>query len=168
MKISNRLLWSVAIALFLLLAIVAVVKVQPLLNPKLVAVASLNKDCDLRAGPCASKLPDGSVITLGIAPDDIPLVKPLALSVQVAGAEVKSVEVDFVGLGMDMGFNRPKLALDDAGTYRGQGMLPVCIRNAMEWEAKVLITTDKGIIAAPYRFITVKPGVTLPNKKQGE
>jgi len=164
LKISNRFLWAVAVALFLLLTIVAVLKVQPLLNPELVSLAPLAKTCDLRAGPCESKLPDGSVITLGISPGDIPLVKPLDLTVQVDGADVKSVEVDFVGFGMDMGFNRPKLEPNETGGYSGKGMLPVCIRSAMEWEAKVLVTTEKGIIAAPYRFITVKPGVTLPSK----
>jgi len=165
LKISNNLLWSIAAALFFLLAVVAVIKVQPLLNPELISVAPLDEHCDLRAGPCTSTLADGSVISLGITPDDIPLVKPLALTVKVDGVEAKTVEVDFVGLGMDMGFNRPKLLSDGDGSYSGTGMLPVCIRNAMEWEAKVLVTTDKGIVAAPYRFITTKSGAPLPEQQ---
>ncbi len=165
MKTSNKLLWTIIAILFLSLAVVAVIKVQPLLNPEIVSVAFLDKQCDLRAGPCRSMLPDGSEISLSIGSGDIPLVKPLALTVEVDGIEAKAVEVDFIGLGMDMGFNRPKLELDEAGRFRGTGMLPVCIRDAMEWEAKVLVTTAKGIIAAPYRFIAVKPGVSLPKQK---
>ncbi len=165
MKISNHLLWVIAGLLFLLLAIVAVIKVQPLLNPDLISIAPLDEACDLRAGPCVSALPDGTKISLAITPDDIPLVKPLTLKVTIDGVEAKNVEVDFIGLGMDMGFNRPKLKVNGSGDFDGTGMLPVCIRNAMEWEAKVLVTTDDGIIAAPYRFIAVKPGATLPEQQ---
>jgi hypothetical protein len=33
----------------------------------------------------------------------------------------------------------------------------------MEWEARVLIQTDEGLVSAPYRFITVKPGMEPPD-----
>ena len=52
----------------------------------------------------------------------------------------------------------------DEGRYSADGILPVCVRNAMEWEAKVLVRTDEGLVAAPFRFITVKPGAELPNR----
>jgi hypothetical protein len=32
----------------------------------------------------------------------------------------------------------------------------------MEWEAQVLIDTQQGLISVPYRFITVRPGMQLP------
>jgi len=74
------------------------------------------------------------------------------------------VEVDFIGIGMKMGFNRSKLQATGSNSFGGRGVLPVCIRDAMEWEAKVLVHTDKGVMAAPFRFITVKQGAALPGQ----
>ncbi|MCP4285810.1 MAG: hypothetical protein GY792_15345 [Gammaproteobacteria bacterium] len=157
-------LWVVAAVLFLAVAGVAAYKVLPLLDPEVVRIAALDQECDLRAGPCTGQLSDGSRITFEIKPKTIPVVKPLEFEVQVAGFDSERVEVDFQGIGMNMGFNRPQLAAQGAGKYTGTGMIPVCIRDAMEWEAKVLVYTDEGIVAAPFRFITVKPGVELPGK----
>lgn len=86
------------------------------------------------------------------------MLEPLKLSVQVKGMEVSSVEVDFEGLEMYMGFNRPKLTAQGDGRFVGETRIPVCVRDAMEWEAKVLVGTGKGILAVPFRFITIKSG----------
>ena len=161
---TTRVLWSAAILLFLAVAGVAVYKVWPLLNPTLSEVATLDPDCDLRAGPCTGQLADGTRITFGIEPREIPVVQPLNLEVTVEGREIFGVEVDFTGVDMNMGFNRPKLERVGEGRYSGGGILPVCIRNAMEWEARVLASTENGLVAAPFRFITVKPGGALPKR----
>jgi hypothetical protein len=52
-------LWILAGLLFAAVTAVAVYKVWPLLNPEVVAIAPLDPDCDLRAGPCRSSLPEG-------------------------------------------------------------------------------------------------------------
>ncbi|MCB1761466.1 MAG: hypothetical protein KDI68_16975 [Gammaproteobacteria bacterium] len=150
--------------LFLLLAAVAVYKVMPLLNPEVARVAPLDPACDLRAGPCSSDLPGGGRVTFAISPAEIPVVKPLTLDVKVEGIPADSVEIDFQGVDMNMGFNRPRLSRLSQGHFSGPGMIPVCVRDAMEWEARVLVASDDGLIAAPYRFITVKPGVELPTR----
>jgi hypothetical protein len=159
-----KTLWVVAVLLFLAVAGVAAYKVLPLLDPVVVRIAALDPECDLRAGPCTGELPNGHRVVFGIQPETIPVVTPLEFLVQVEGFEAERVEVDFQGIGMNMGFNRPQLAAQGAGKYTGSGMIPVCVRDAMEWEAKVLVHTDEGIVAAPFRFITVKPGVELPKK----
>ena len=159
---SDRTLWLVAGLLFLALIAVVIYKVWPQLNPELALVAPLDHECDLRDGPCVSSLPGGSKISFSIEPRTIPLVETLQLGVEVDGLSANRVEVDFVGIGMKMGFNRSKLQAAGAGRFSGRGVLPVCIRDAMEWEARVLVHTDKGVIAAPFRFITVKQGVALP------
>lgn len=163
---TTTLLWSLAGLLFIALAGVAAYKALPLLNPKIGDVAPLDSNCDLRAGPCISTFSDGGRVSFAIKTEGIPLVKPLDLEVRLEGIEAEKVEVDFIGLGMEMGFNRPQLKATDAGRYVGAGMLPVCIRAAMEWEARVLVTTPQGLIAAPFRFITAKEGVVLPGSKQ--
>ncbi len=162
MERTSIRLWILAGLLFAAVAAVAVYKVWPLLNPEVVAIAPLDPDCDLRAGPCRSSLPEGGEISFSIKPDTIPLIKPLRLEVRVKGLKVASAEVDFVGVDMNMGFNRPSLSMQDEDVFVGEGMLPVCVRNAMEWEAKVLLKTDAGLVAAPFRFITVKEGADLP------
>jgi hypothetical protein len=90
------------------------------------------------------------------------VVQPLQLQVELTGLEAKRVQVDFSGVDMNMGFNRPNLEHQGGGRFAGEARLPVCVRDAMEWEARVLIQTDAGLISAPFRFITVKPGMELP------
>lgn len=162
MEKTNKLLWLVAGLLFLALAGVATYKVWPLLNPKLAEVAPLESGCDLRAGPCTGVLPGGGRITFGISPRSIPVIEPLQFDVKLEGLDASAVEVDLQGVDMNMGFNRPRLQMAGEGHYAGKAIIPVCVRNAMEWEARVLVSTDKGLVAAPFRFITVKPGAELP------
>ncbi|MES9963858.1 MAG: hypothetical protein ABW116_09975 [Candidatus Sedimenticola sp. 20ELBAFRAG] len=158
---TSTTLWLIAGALLIAVGAAAVYKAWPVLFPKAVVSADLDPGCDLRAGPCVSRLPGGGSISLGIEPRTIPLVKPLEYLVKVEGIEADSVEIDFSGVDMNMGFNRPKLSRTADGEFSGNGVLPVCVREAMEWEARVMLHTEDGLVAAPYRFVTVKPGVSL-------
>lgn len=164
MNPTRTLLWVVAIFLFAALSGVAFYRAWPLLNPEVTESASTDPACDLRAGPCTSSLPGGGRIGLSITPESIPVLKPLALEVTLVGLDAGSVEVDFQGVDMNMGFNRSRLDPRGEGVYTGTATIPVCIRDAMEWEARVLARTDKGLVAAPFRFITVKPGASLPDR----
>jgi hypothetical protein len=167
LQLSNKntqLLWALLVLLFAAISIVAVYKTWPILFPKTALKAAVDPTCDLRAGACKTRLKDGASVTFSIEPRDIPVVKPLQLSVNLAGISAKSIKVDFSGVDMNMGFNRTKLSSVGEGVFSGQGMLPVCVWDAMEWEAQVLIDSQKGLISVPYRFITVRPGVPLPGK----
>ena len=112
--------------------------------------------CDLRQGSCTSNLPGGGKVTFGIEPRTLPVLKPLALSVSVEGVKTHRVEASFNGVDMNMGQNHADLPTAGEGTFNGTITIPVCIRNSMEWEAKVLLHTPEGIITAPYRFWTGK------------
>jgi len=133
---------------------VAVYKTWPVLFPEVVAVAALNPNCDLRAGACRGVLPSGGKVDFSIEPDTIPVLKTLRLTVGVEGLEVQAVDVDFAGTDMNMGYNRVALQPDASGLWLGQGMLPVCVRDVMGWEATVLLRTADGLMAAPFRFVT--------------
>jgi hypothetical protein len=100
---------------------------------------------------------------LSIEPRSIPVVRPLHFAVDLVGLDAQRVQIDFSGVDMNMGFNRPTLQEQNPGQFTGEGRLPVCVRDAMEWEARVLIQTDEGLVSAPYRFITVKPGMEPPD-----
>lgn len=152
--VSNKSL-VVAIAA-LALAIAAAVAAKLLLAPagEIVFTAPLDTACSLQNGPCASDLPGGGRIELAIAPRPIPLLQPLNLSVKVQGMKARAVEVDFTGVDMNMGYNRPKLQREGSGLFSGQTTLPVCITGRMEWQAVVVVSGDKGKVAAPFRFVT--------------
>jgi len=156
----KKSLWWVAGGLLLLgLGGMALYLAEPLLHPRIRASASLDSRCNLHVGPCSSRLPGGGRVSLSIEPRSIPVVKPIELKVEVSGRPVGEVEVDFSGVHMNMGFNRVSLQPQGKGLYSGTAILPVCVRGAMEWEAKVLLHTEKGLIAAPFRFTTGKPGI---------
>ncbi len=159
---TTTTLWLLAGLLFLALAGVATYKVWPLLHPELVAEAPLDPECDLRAGPCTGILPDGGRISFAITPRDIPVIEPLRFQVELEDVDANGVEVDLQGVDMNMGYNRPRLDARGEGRFEGDAIIPVCVRDAMEWEARVLVRTNQGTVAAPFRFITVKPGVSVP------
>jgi hypothetical protein len=62
------------------------------------------------------------------------------------------VPVDFAGVSMNMGFNRPALAQAGPGRFAGQAVLPVCVTGRMTWQATVLIDAGSRRIAVPFRF----------------
>ncbi|WP_456405093.1 hypothetical protein [Thiolapillus sp.] len=113
-------------------------------------------DCDLHDGPCRSELPGGGWVEFSILPASIPLTQPLRLQVRVEGVEVDRTEVDFSGVSMNMGYNRPRLEKTAEGHFEGEGLLPVCIRQRMDWEAKLMLHSSDGLIIIPHRFETVK------------
>jgi hypothetical protein len=151
---QTALLLGVALLLLVSIIAVAVSKGWPLLFPTVAAVAVSDPGCDLHQGPCTARFRDGATVQFGIEPRPIPVVTPLHLQVQISGLEPALVQIDFAGVDMNMGYNRVALRADGSGRYLGQGTLPVCVRERMEWEARVLLETPEGLLAAPFRFAT--------------
>ncbi|QGU32300.1 hypothetical protein [Thermochromatium tepidum] len=144
--------WLGAAALGLGAILVVVQAVWSVLYPSASWVAPLDPHCDLRAGPCEVRFGGGGRVRLGIEPRTLPVAAPLRLKVELSGLEAKAVEVDFVGVEMYMGFNRVTLEPLGTGRYAGNGMIPVCTSKRMTWEARVLLHTPDGLLAAPFRF----------------
>lgn len=138
----------------LALALVAVVgyKLSPVLLPKADITVQPPAACDLQQNPCEASLPGGGTLRFAISPRPIPMVAPLALEVALRGREASKVEVDFTGVSMNMGLNRPQLQAAGDGRYTGQGTLPVCVTGAMDWQATVLVESGRERIAVPFRF----------------
>jgi len=151
---SNKVLWSAIVLLAAALAITAAVKLAPLINPQQEISLLLNTACDLNQGACASPLPGGGKVELAVEPRPIPVLSPLALRVKVTGVAARSVEVDFAGADMNMGFNRYRLIPGKVGLFTGQATLPVCVRSRMAWQATVLVELGGKRIAVPFRFET--------------
>ncbi len=113
-------------------------------------------DCDLQQQACRRALPGGGEMVFGITPRPIPLVSPLKLQLKVKGRQVEKAEVDFSGVTMNMGYNRVRLRETGEGVFEGEGFLPVCIRQRMDWEAKVFLYLPGEVLAVPFRFETLK------------
>ncbi len=134
----------------------AVHNAWPLLYPEVLFRAPLDPDCNVRDGPCSLRFASGGEVTFSVRPRGIPVLEPLDLDVILKHLDPLGVEVDFSGLDMNMGYNRVSLEPSSPGRYAGQGMLPVCVRNRMAWEAKVMLKTPRGYLVAPFRFDTYR------------
>ncbi|BAO43568.1 hypothetical protein [Thiolapillus brandeum] len=154
---AERKAWIIPVVLLIAGAVLGGVAwyFRDYFEPPPAQVLSLD-DCDLHQGPCRRSLPGGGEVLFSIEPRSIPLTRPLKLKVQVKGARAQKVEVDFSGVTMNMGYNRPQLKKMADGSFVGDGLLPVCIRQRMDWEAKVILRTDRGGFILPWRFETVK------------
>ncbi|WP_303908571.1 hypothetical protein [Thiohalomonas denitrificans] len=130
----------------------------PLLSPTAQVHVPLDPGCDLTETACSSRIPGGGEVRLSVTPRPIPVMEEIHIEVQIEGVEARSVEVDFAGIDMNMGFNRYRLASagGESADFGGTGVLPICIRDHMAWEATVMIHSDAGLIAAPFRFETVR------------
>lgn len=160
-----RAIWPAA-ALLAALGTALAVAVSPQLSgwsawlwrPQPLVAAAADPSCDLRLGPCRAAFPSGGEVHFGIAPRTLPVMQPLTLTVALAGLDVTAVEVDFAGRDMDMGFNRVGLAARGDGLYLGEGMLPLCTRERMAWEARVMLHRADGLRVASFRFETQRGG----------
>lgn len=156
MKISNNTLLATALLLALLLAGVAAEKLLSDGEPAVAITLPLDKTCDLQQRPCSARLPDGGSVTLSIAPRPIPVLQPLQLEVTLQGARAAKVEVDFSGVDMKMGFNRPQLQAQGNGRFSGQATLPICSVSSMAWRTTVLLETGDKLVAVPFEFVTTR------------
>ena len=152
--------WVLFAALFFGILIVAGYKYKDLIETntikKAIETAAVDESCDLRQGDCTTHLSSSAKVSLSIIPRDIQILKPFTLLVKTDGVIASSARVDFVGIGMDMGFNRSTLTSDDKINFKGSGVLPICSQSKMHWEARVQLETDKGFIIAPFRFFTLR------------
>ncbi len=151
----NKTKLIVALLLFGIAAVVGY-KLNNATQKNVTLLAASDPDCELRSGPCHAELPSGGSIEFSIEPHSIPLMKPLSLTVSTHSIDVTTVEIDFVGIGMNMGYNRPQLKQVSNNRFEGSTTLPVCILQRMEWEARLLLETDNGTVMAPFRFYTDK------------
>jgi hypothetical protein len=151
-SVNKKILIDTVGIAFLALVVVVGYKLSPLLLPKADVSVQPDPACDLQKEACAVALPGGGRVQLSIAPRPIPMVSPLQMEVALTGREASKVEVDFAGVDMNMGLNRPELAAQGGGRFTGEGSLPVCVTGGMDWRATVLIETGRERIAVPFRF----------------
>lgn len=150
----------VDLAILLALALIAVVgyKLSPLLLPKADLTLAPAAGCDLNERPCRAEVPGGGFIELSLTPRPIPVVHPMRVAVTLGGIDALKAEIDFAGVGMNMGYNRVALAAA-GGYYAGEATIPVCITGRMAWRATLMIETGSQRIAVPFAFEAPLGGV---------
>jgi len=156
--VNKKILMDVIGILLIALVVVTGYKLSPLLLPKADVTVQPDPGCDLHRAPCAVTLPGGGQLELSMTPRPIPMVKPFQVEVKLSGATTSRVEVDFAGIDMNMGLNRPELTSRISGVYSAEATLPVCISGQMDWQATVLLETGNQRIAVPFRFASVPHG----------
>lgn len=151
---SRSFLVNTALILALILIGVVGYKLSPLLMPKADVTVAPATDCDLNKAPCEVQLPAGGHVTLALTPRPIPPAQPIEVEVSVVGMTASLVQIDFAGVDMAMGFNRPTLQAAGPGRFVGQTTLPVCVTGRMTWQATVLLETGRQRVAVPFRLTT--------------
>lgn len=142
--------------LLILLGIATIGVVTWKLQPKSDVSLALST-CNPSEQACLVKLPEGGQFEFSVAPRPIPTLQPFTMQIEVSGIQPDKVEVDFSGVGMNMGYNRPQLKPVLPGRYEGSTSLPVCVTGTMEWRATVLLESGRKVIAAPFQFSAGRP-----------
>lgn len=155
---ERRTLLKLVISSFLIAALLfaGYYKIEMAKKNNIIARIAPDKSCDLQTMTCSLTVPNGGEVSLSIEPRPIPLVQNFKINVKTNNIKAEAVTVDFKGTTMNMGPNSVMLDSQQSGIYSGTGMLPVCIRNSMEWQADVYVQTNEGIIVAPFIFVTRK------------
>jgi len=159
---SRRTLLGLIAVLLIALLAVLLWRGQWIVAPDEGRVASVDPGCDLHAEACYAELPDGGELRLAIRPRPIRMRERLELEVTVSGVEPERVQVDFQGVEMFMGYNRPELEPVNARVFQGEAVLPLCLTDEMTWEAQVLLDTAEGRTSAPFRFATQRDDAAEP------
>lgn len=118
-----------------------------------------DNSCDLHTNICVVKHGDASV-TLKIAPNPIPIARPLKVEALIENIPAEKVELDISGVNMYMGYNRVELKpTGKAGAkvlYKGNSMLAFCTVKEMVWQITVMIHQADGTqIQIPHTLVTV-------------
>jgi len=156
MEKRTSLMLAISGLLIIILLLVGYYKVEIARKNTILARIDPDKSCDLQKTACTLLLPGDGKVTLNIQPKPIPLVQNFSIQVNTQAINTELVSVDFKGTSMNMGPNNVTLKASSANKFSGTGMLPVCIRNSMQWQADVYIQTSDGIVVAPFIFTTRK------------
>ena len=149
---NKKILIDVIGVLLIALVVVVGYKFSPILLPKADVTVQPDPGCDLQQQGCAVNLPTGGKIELSMGVRPVPMVKPFEVQVATSGFSPSRVEVDFAGVDMNMGLNRPEFTARGDGKFSANVTLPVCITGQMDWQVTVLIETGSERIAIPYRL----------------
>lgn len=124
-------------------------------QPPLILSGEVQNGCDLNRGPCLATFPGSGVLRVNVTPRPVPLLKPVTVEVQLSRFTAESVDIDLNSPDMYMGYNRHTLVPHNGDRFVGQAVLPVCVRDRMNWQMQVTARTRQGALGARFDFETV-------------
>lgn len=112
-------------------------------------------DCDLNQKACTIEIPGIGGALFELSPRPIKMNQ--TLNMKLSSQMNRNIEawVDFLGLEMEMGFNRTKLK-EQNNIYTALGFLPTCTENQMNWKTTLLIKIDGLTYGYEFKFLTKK------------
>lgn len=111
------------------------------------------KECDLHIEDCEVQVPNLGTAIIKLSPKPIHMNKSLKMQVETKFDDRVDIWIDFLGLEMEMGFNRTKLKFIE-NKYQSEGYLPTCSEKKMTWKTTLLIKTGDITYGYEYRFVT--------------
>ena len=115
------------------------------------------KDCDLHTQTCTATKGDQQV-SLKIAPNPIPIARPLGIEVEVKNLKPTEMQLDISGINMYMGYNRVRLSSKKPDHWIGTSMLAFCTTEKMEWQITVMMHENGKEIQVPFYLETSNRG----------
>lgn len=116
------------------------------------------KNCKLQTTPCRIRLPFGEQLTFEITPKNPTAIQTLDLDVYLEKTKPTSVNVNFNGKTMNMGFLdyklKPQLDTENTNHFSGKGGLSVCIFGKMEWIVTVNLLINNTLYKVPFELDT--------------
>ncbi|MEY4591957.1 MAG: hypothetical protein RIR18_852 [Pseudomonadota bacterium] len=140
---------------FFALILIGAYQFLPLLLPQTDETVLPDPGCNLQQQTCTVTLSDGTKVALTMGTQPVPMITPFIVSVKADGFVPKRLEVDFTGVDMNMGLNRPTLVLQTDGAYSTEASLPVCISGQMDWLVTLFVERGRLRTAIPFRLTSV-------------
>jgi hypothetical protein len=93
-------------------------------------------------------------MVISVAPQPIPLLKPVSVNIELLNMRAETVEVDVSSPDMYMGYNRRPLRVLDAQRFSGHTVLPACILERMRWTLRTIARSGNAAHEAAFVFET--------------
>lgn len=113
-------------------------------------------DCNLQLGPCQFTDPQIGTMQITITPQPILANQKLNIKVTYEKDLIKDMKIDFYGINMNMGYNRPTLQ-KTGDHFSGMGALPICTVKKMLWSITVLYTVEQKTYGKKFSLETKNP-----------
>ncbi len=115
-----------------------------------------NKLCDLHKSSCEVILKDGSIVKLDINPKNIPLMKPIKLTIITKNINLKTLSLQLFAMNMNMGFIKKDLKKIAKNRYEASVILPSCIIGGMIWNANIIVNKPTKSLGAIFEWTNKK------------
>lgn len=114
---------------------------------------AIQSSCDPGQQDCASRLPDGGELHLGITPRPVQLMQQMQINLSIKDSEFQPSHLDITGINMPMGLNRVVFE-GQKESWRGETILPICSQRQMLWQTQLVLKQGDELYRLNYQFKT--------------